>query len=297
MTLIAILASEDKAEVMTDSLSYLRNLGSLSSSSKAMPIAHLNAVVLCSGDGVFANMVKSMVLAGTSLPELGSVDALLQELPARLAETWADATELAQGRSYLYPSTAYVVGWSYEAQSYVAYLFTSLHQFEPERINGLHVVPMAGVFQPTSLEAETFLVENHDVDGVAAFMDAWTSKPPHPEPAELGDWLKVGLYARTRALNDTGRQLVGGSLYYTSLTPDVTTTLKIHTFDDTGDELLQMVGYSQHPVAQERPCWCDSGKRHIDCHLADSLDEPCGCGSSELFRECCMVGTLKSEVA
>jgi uncharacterized protein YchJ len=37
---------------------------------------------------------------------------------------------------------------------------------------------------------------------------------------------------------------------------------------------------------QVQACWCDSGKRFVDCHPADQIDQPCGCGSGETFGEC-----------
>lgn len=234
----------------------------------------------------FSGDIKSILQHSGLLPE-PTFDSLLEHAPTWFDDCWAAVLESAQGRS-LYDSTVFLVGPM--AGEFHAYQLASEHHFEPQRVDGLFVVPAAQHYRPSTLEADRIRRdERSQVPDIQDLIDTWEAMPVRPVPIDIKGWALVALEARTRATQDFAKTLVGGSLYFTNLKVGSHTTMKVFDFDDTGEELLKLVGFTQHPAAQERPCWCESGKRHIDCHQAPDLDEPCGCGVSKTFRECCAV--------
>jgi hypothetical protein len=288
MTLIAFVCKDDKAEILTDSLAYTRNLANLGSSNKVALLPNLDAAIMTNGDGVFGGHVKAMALTTTGLLTDHTFDGLTREIQPALQDFWRQVSETA--KAFVFDSTVFLVGYSADAGHFTSYLYASGHDFEPEPVEGLYLSPMPGKYRPSQLELDRMRLDYPD-DPAATALDEWAAQPECPVPGEdLSDWVRLGLESRySRAVQDFGKVLVGGSLYFTRLERGLSMTSQIYDFDDTGDELLALVGYSQHPVAQKRPCWCGSGKRHLDCHLAEFLDEPCGCGRDLVFRDCCMV--------
>lgn len=290
VTLIAFVCDGDHAEILTDSLSYLRNLGKLGETSKISVLSHFDAAVMSQGDGMFGGRVRAMAHTTIGRLEDASFDGLTREIRPALQDYWGWTLEDAPSPEHVYASTIYLVGYSLEAASFVAYLYASDHDFEPEPVDGLYVTPTPAEYALGPLERERLLRDYADAPNAEEFFAEWSRAPGYPVPCDMREWAQLGLGVRyTRALGGNVNTLVGGSLYFTQLEPGRCLTSKIWEFDDTGDELLAMVGYSQHPAAQARPCWCDSGKRHLDCHLAEFVDQPCGCGSDKLFRDCCMI--------
>ena len=74
-------------------------------------------------------------------------------------------------------------------------------------------------------------------------------------------------------MDATTRVLVASDVYDT----------RIQRFNDSGDELLELVEYPEQPIALTGPCWCECGKTDGDCH-AGEVD--CGCGCGKPFGEC-----------
>ena len=289
MTLIALACYGDHAEFVTDSMAYSRNLRRLGTATKSVVLHHLDAAILTSGDGLFSAETRSYLTQSRDLLDQNTFDTLIEAAPAWLRDAWR-AVQSAVAGYKLDDSTVYLVGFSEAAGEYRAYHFASEHDFNPEPIVGLHMAPTPGDYRPSDMEADKIGRDFADLDGITEFIASWKAKPAHPVPAGLDDWFKVGLEARTRSTQNFLRILVGGSIYYTRLERGYASTMKLFDFDDTGDNLLELVGFTQHPAAQLRPCWCGSGKRHLDCHLAEFLDEPCGCGApGRLFRDCCMI--------
>jgi hypothetical protein len=288
MTLISIAASGDSAEFITDSMAYTQNLGKLGHTSKSMPIPHLDAAVLGRGDSIFTAEAKSTLLHQSSMVE--TFDELLAAAPTYLRDLQRHVIEdLGDTFINLSPVAMYLVGWSHQRNKFEAHYLAQEDDFEPTKISGLHTYPASWAERPTKLELSR-LQKERPTDELAEFWKDWQAKPKRPVPRDIKEWAGLADEIRyTRSLQDFAKTIVGGSLYYTRLERESITTIRLFDFNDTGDELLQLVGWNQHPVTQQRPCHCDSGKTFLECHLADYYADghPCDCGSGKPFGECC----------
>lgn len=90
-------------------------------------------------------------------------------------------------------------------------------------------------------------------------------------------------------INSGFKTIVGGDVHYTVIRRGSWSIKRIHTFNDSGAEFARMVEGTLHPLSQNAPCRCDSGRRYIDRCLAGMLDQACPCGSGQAFRSCCSI--------
>ncbi|GAA1154969.1 hypothetical protein [Nocardioides aquiterrae] len=291
MTLIAIACKGDHAEFVTDSMSYTKNLGKLGHTSKSMLIPHLDAAVLTAGDGAFGAEAKSTVLHQSGMVQ--TFDDLVEAVPAWLGDLEDHLlNELGDRHLKLAPPTVFLVGWSHRRKKFDAYHLATENGFEPERISGVHVMPATWTERPTTIELNRLRDEAPDIH--PGVWDEWRKKPKRPVPRGLGEWMTLGYEVRAhRTLQDFAKTIVGGRLYYTRLERGHISTMQLAEFDDHGEELDKLVGWTQHPVAQQRPCHCESGKTFLECHLAEWYADghTCDCGSGKPFGECCMTAT------
>jgi hypothetical protein len=292
VTLIAISCEGDTAKFVTDSLAYKVNLGDIRRTTKSAPIHHLDAAVLTRGDHQFGAMAKSDLLGLSTAVE--TFDVLLRQAPGLLQELH-QLTTTSMGNRYLLtsPPVVYLLGWSPTHSEFQAHYFAPEDDYEATRITGTHVFPATMNERPSKVELDR-LRANAD-EHLAPIWDEWWAQPERPEPASRDEWSDLAIEvrnSRTLRRDDLFKVLVGGGLYYTEMQRGLIATSHLLEFDDTGDELLRMVGYHQHPAAQARPCWCDSGKTYLECHLAESYADgrPCDCGSGDPFDDCCRAG-------
>ena len=133
--------------------------------------------------------------------------------------------------------------------------------------------------------------ENVSVEQVEGLIETWAKKPAVSVKSDA-DWIKIAQAARaSRSLRgEFFRVWVAGPLFITRMKPGSIRVNKLLKFNDTGEELRQLLTESHHPLAQINPCsWCDSGLPALDCCLRDDLDDPCGCSSGKTFGDCCVV--------
>lgn len=283
MTLIAIACKGDTAEILYDSLAYTQNLGKIGHTSKCMVLPHLDAAILSQGDGVFGIEAKSVLAQSSALVD--DLDQILAAAPEALRQLYAD---LASVRPEITsPSTVFLVGWSGSANRFQAHYLAFEDQFEPTPIDGLHVMPAPFTERPSALELNRLKAAYVGQEG-SNFWTGWAAMPEPLIPDTVDDWERVGERARDRALIEHCRTLVGGRLFFTRLELGSSTTTELLEFDDP-HEFERIVRGSQHPIAQQMPCSCGSGKTFLDCCLAEHYADghPCDCGSGKSFVECC----------
>ena len=294
MTMIAFATYGDRAEIITDSASYNQNGSAIGRTSKVLTIPHLDAAVATQGDSLFGVLAKSAVLQVAG--QLATFDDVVAAMPRHLREIWAERREDWADAS---DSIIFLLGYSARSERFEAYLFaTDRGDLEPSRVGAPWVTPCPWSFKPSLVDVKRLREWSRDAAAAAGEADQgheavqlWMTKPPMTAPATVDEWVDLAKQVREeRALSGYATVYVAGDVFYTRIARGEATTRKVHTYDDEGDEFLQMIEGTQHPVAQLMPCWCESGKAFLDCHLAPQLDERCQCNMSDkTFRECCAV--------
>lgn len=298
MTLIAFASYNDHAEILTDTFSYVGSLEQTGQTTKHITLNHLDAAVLTTGDAGFTDRARLYALQAAALVKD------FDELVATSSEWVRSLWESLHGRTIDDPddwSTLCLVGWSNrvaeglpETGCFRCYVLGPEDGFAPQEAPGLWMSPTPWTHRPSKLEADRLtrwgLEYDTTRDTIREVVADWQAKPLVNKPWNIEDWVHLGQMAREqRALNSFGRIFIAGQLIHTRLERGTVTSQVVHTFDDTGEEFAEMVRHTSHPLGQVQPCWCGSGRRFIDCHLADSLTEPCGCRSGQEFGNCCAV--------
>ncbi|MCD4525242.1 hypothetical protein [Nocardioides sp. cx-173] len=298
MTFLGVACKGDQAEIVCDTASYLPNARRFARTSKVITVPHLSAAVTASGDGEFTVVAKMLAVARSS-EEGMTFDVWADEMADEMRGVWKTLGEQrsAAGRAEIAMIChLIVVGFSERAGEFVAYLHSSGRDFTPTPITGVHLQPMPVSYRADE-ETADFLTQQApnfpqvDADMIKEARQAWLAQPLAPVPNSVGEWVVLAELAREeRSLKGPfGRVYVAGDLLHTRLGVGWTSTQKVWSFDDEGDELARMVAGSEHPASQLGPCQCGSGKTFLDCHLAEHLDTPCRCESGRPFRDCCMV--------
>lgn len=289
MTMIAIATKGDHAEILTDSARYNLSLSQLDNASKVRHFTHLDAAVVTQGDSVFGVSVKANMDLMT-----GTFDQLVELLPLTLPKLWSQEVE---GRHGVVASTAYLVGYSDEAGEFRAYAMASDQDFEPVPFETT-CTPMPWSYRPSELEVARLSQALPEGPNRAVNLERWAAQPPLPVPQDAADWVDLAKLVREqRALEDYGRVIVAGKVHLARLARGTYRTRVVHTYNDQGEELQQLLALTYHPLAQVAPCWCGSGEALILCHMAEDLDKPCPCASPRTFRECCAITTDGGPVA
>lgn len=296
MTMIAFATYGDRAEIITDTASYLQNGSALSRCSKVVTIPHLDTAVTTQGDSAFGTDVKSAALQVAG--QVTTFDELVDEFPRVLRDLWARRRAEWGAAS---DSVVFLIGYSPRVEAFRAWGFaTDLDNLEPFAIEPTWVMPCPWGVRPDRLQVARFLAD--DADWAAQydaeptgprFVDQlWSQQPTLTPPATLDEWVTLAqLVRQDRAVDDRfPSTYVAGDVFHTRIGRGEITSRKVHSFDDSGEEFLQMISGTQHPIAQLLPCPCDSGEIYLACCLAPALDQPCGCHvSGKTFRECCAV--------
>lgn len=302
MTMIGFAAYDDHAEIITDTASYTLNGAALASCTKFITLPHIDAAVVTQGNSRFGIEAKSVVLQASG--QHATFDQLVADTPTQMRFAWSELAKAGQAPNS--EATVFLLGYSTAVKRFMAYGFASDHKdFEPFAISGTWLMPMPWGHKPSSLEMARFarfqrdhLATATDVPADAPAREAelrrqWAAKPSLPPLHGVDDWTGAALTVRrSRALQGYGNVYVAGKVMHTRLGRGLVQTATIHEFDDSGEEFLQMISGTQHPIAQLMACWCESGKTFLTCHLADQADQPCGCRSGRTFAECCMVSSL-----
>jgi hypothetical protein len=284
MTLIAVHTRPQCVEFITDEISYTPNLRTLGRSSKAVLIPHFDAAVIGQGDSDFTMAARYSLLLLAN--EAATFDEVTDVAPDLLRDQWAERTT---GRDAS-PAVVLLVGWSERTGRFATYTYAMENDFKATAPNGLWCLPSPWTARPTGLESRRLREFAADKQHARETLATWQQQPPWPAPTTPDDWRDLAIAVRAqRSLGRPYPVLVGGRVKLTTVTRGSSTTTTVHEFDDTGEELRQAVLGSSHPSAQIAPCWCDSGEQFIDCHFAPYVDEPCGCGGDQVFRDCCMV--------
>lgn len=285
MTLVAIACRGDHAEFVTDSLNYTPSLRYMGFTTKAFPLPHLDAAILSQGDGEFA------VVARAEAEELSKwavdVDELVDGLAGPLRDAWD-----ARPAEWPKVSRTFVVGWSPAAGEFISWLLHHETGFEPQRLPAMYMIPTPWDHKPAKWEAERVAdepVPAETREWLAGHVADWLTKPEVPLPADDDDWEALVRGARGRAVSSLCSWPVGGKIWLSHLRRGAYTTYAFAEFDTTDEDVLGLVGYSLHPDAQMRSCWCDSGERYIQCHLVEEYADPCRCQSGKQLWDCCLL--------
>lgn len=280
MTLIAFACYPDRIEAITDTASYSRSVSWLGQTTKQVPIAHLDALILTQGDSSFGIQAKVALLE--SAGDATTFDELAAGTPEMLRELWPDR------RNPEHSGTVFLAGYSPAEEAFVAWQYAAEHDFFADRVDRPFVMPAPFSMRPSAVEllrAADYLEPEH-----RHLLANWDRRPELAAPESTQQWLDLALAVREqRALESFMRVIVAGRVFHTVVRRGKVATRQIHQFADRGDEFLQLIAWTQHPQAQLMACHCGSGKTFVECHLAPHLDSPCNCGSGSTFRECCMV--------
>ncbi|GEP38583.1 hypothetical protein NPS01_22460 [Nocardioides psychrotolerans] len=292
MTLIGFATYGDRAELITDTLSYASNLSSLGYCTKHHTIPHLDAVVMTRGDSAFSTYATTGTL--TVSQDVDDFDQLVEQAPALLRALWGHHTDDEHLR--MASSTLYLMGYSPEQKKFTAHMFFSDQDFKHVRVHGSLVMPSPWDFAPSGYEMrllkDSTRPHRQSLESRLVLAERWRVKPVLPRPSSVDEWRALAISVREqRTLNPFFTILVGGQVMHCLVERGRSVTTSIHTFDDTGDELGKMVNGTCHPASQKAPCWCGSGLSFRDCHLAAYFAEghTCDCQSGRSFEDCCRV--------
>lgn len=255
MTMIAFNVTAHGADILTDTLAYTRNGRSLGRTSKVRLLPHADTAVLSQGSG---DLGQAWVHALGALDRADDFDDLDEGAQQQLPRLWALLNEQRHGGEV--DSIVFHLGYSPTSGGFRAYAYPSIDDFARLDVTGFYAMP-------------------------APFTELGDA------PATVTEWVSLAQRIREeRAMAPVGqgKVFVGADVLHTRLERGSSTTRKVHTFDDTGEELLRMVHGTMHPLFQLSPCPCGSGATVADCHAMPGGD-PCNCGSGRTFAACCQV--------
>lgn len=292
VTFVGIATKGDHAEIVVDEGSYASHEVKIRRSTKVIHLHHLDAVFTVSGNPYFVRPAEEAL--PTAGLQHGTFDKLIEGAPGWLA----NAAEVFAGspNADVSSGSVYLVGYSDKLAEFAAYRFTP-RALEGTRVQGALVQPVPFSLRPP-LDDLKYLIKGLARAGFpddfrADLWNGWSKAPQARVPETAADWIDLAQLARDeRALQgEFLRVLVTRRLWLTTLRRGESSTQAIHEFDDTNPETLaRMLMGSLHPIGQWLPCDCgETGKPTVECCFADALDEPCGCGSQKLFRDCCLI--------
>jgi hypothetical protein len=294
MTLIAISASKNRADVLTDSWSYTYGGRRIGSDSKLHAIPHLDMAHATQGSCEFEALWNFGAIALAT--HVGSYDDFASEAGPYLQDAWNEVDPRPQD-----PSVVFLVGYSPEENRFRAYRFDSDSDFERQAVEAPFIIPAPTDIRPSDLELArlkgSLLAGQSESDRaeILAVLEDWHQKPGFLAPTTVKGWVQLGKHARqTRALAPSVssglKVFVAGDLFHAVVQRGAFTTTRVHRFNDSGAEFAQLVAGTFHPISQYGPCsYCDSGRPYVDCCLASIATQPCLCESGKPFRSCCSV--------
>ena len=226
---------------------------------KHLTINHLDAAVLTQGDSDFGDQAK--VAAKIMSGEVATFDELVDSAPEWLQHTWSghhpDACD----------SVVFLLGWSDRAAAFTAHAFASEQAFKPLAVTRPWVMPSPWSLRPSGLELRRLKAWHHDHPQIDQAAAAWATRPSLAAPESVEAWVDLAELCREqRALGGRfGHVFVAGDVFHTRLGRGEVHTQRVHQFNDAGDELLQMVAGTYHPLALAAACDCGTGRSFGEC--------------------------------
>lgn len=299
MTLIALHAAKDHADLITDTWSYDNAGGSIAHNSKTHLIPHLDMAIASHGDVMFGVMWDSN--ASLLSREVADFDEFADNAQVAIAATWAQreadvaAENCAKGSDFKpSPPGVFLVGYSPARESFRAVGFAAEDGFEPWEIEGLFVTPSPLAVRPSEDELTRFRARMRpDVPEDEQNLADMLGCPPPKVPANDEEWVGLALAAHRRATLPTNsllKVLIGGDLFHTHLELGISVQARVHSFDDSDEALAAVFAGTLHPIGLAGPCECGSGLTFLACCVAKVAGDPCWCGSGQPLGTCC--GTL-----
>jgi hypothetical protein len=216
MSLVLVAVYPDALVVVTDSVTYDTDHGSMAWSTKAWTLPHLDAVL--TGVGRLDVKRSAMWAIDQVDSTVQDVDAVALGLPAVLAQTWLDRPN---PNPHHFANLA-LAGWSPTRGAMVAYRFASERRFE--------------------IEART--------DGVSLWpppADPSTITLPESEQ----DWIDLAEHLRSEQIDAEHPILIGGRLVLTVVQRGACAQRTIHTFDDRPELWREYLGRSKPTQADQ----------------------------------------------
>lgn len=299
MTLIALHTDKKRARIMTDTWGYSFDC-TMSVTSKHTVIPHLDMAVAAQGSTGFHSLWlgRSLALAR----QVATFDEFTSASPDALRAAWAEMTSYvaaenaAEGaRATIGKSVIFHVGYSAERDSFTAFAHASEQDFQPIDLTDTPYI------QPTPLDVRPGPVEgprlrrHFEANGLSTEpLDALEQGPLLAAPRNRTEWVELAKKVRVdRGEADLWsgfRTFVGGDVHLTTLVQGASETKRIHHYADDTASLRKVFAGTMHPMAQNGPCVCDSGRSYIDCCLGEGHNgRPCPCGSPYQFEDCCSV--------
>ena len=285
MTMIGFATYGDHAEFITDTASYTKYVEELGTATKHLTLHHLDAAVLTQGNGHFGELAKSAALQVAG--QVTGFDELTREVTRWLNEMHDQANNPEQ-------CTVFLIGYSEQAEEFVAYAYASEQQFKGVRVSRW-ISPAPWTVRPSGIELRRTraYAAGGDETRIALWPrveSTWTQCHPMVAPASIDEWVTLAQTVREqRCLDDYAQIIVHGKVMHTRLERGNAHTTVIHDFGDDVHEQLKMLNGTRHPLGQMQACWCESGETYRDCHLRWAWGQPCGCTSGRAFQECHMV--------
>ena len=270
MTLIGFALYDDHAEAVADTVAYTSNLEQMSTATKVLALPHLDTLVVTQGDGGFSALAKY----GALMEHQPTFDALAAEGAELFSEAWMHATNDLPSGAHVYDSTAFLIGWSDRLGRFAAYMYATEQDCKQIEIKKPFIMPSTTDYRPSGLEARRIRKSYADDPETSDLVDAWMTRPQMTAPASPDEWVALAAKARRqRAYADWAPIVISGDLLHATVSRGDLQFKKVHTFDETGDEFLQLVAWTDHPLALAQPCWCDSGTPFGKCRDTTEHDQ------------------------
>ncbi|MFI2104103.1 hypothetical protein ACH436_12460 [Isoptericola sp. NPDC019693] len=259
MTLIAIGTTPTSARIMTDTWAYTLDATQLAHCTKVVPLLHLDAMVATAGNVAFGDLWAAAAMSGgTVTPDF---DQFVAWAPGRLREIG----EFMLGEED--EALVLHVGRSAAHGGYVTVAHSSYNDFEPEVLGDYFIHPSPFDSRVSNHEAARI---RRAIDGLEGLMigddEPWDTtvdrdnlafmleQPVGTAPTSTAGWVnlaeKARLHRSRKAVAIGGMKvLVGGKVHLTTLDRQGLTQRVIHEFNDQGDELLEVLRGTDHPLA------------------------------------------------
>ena len=260
MTLVAFHVTADRADVITDTLSYGLAHVPLGRTTKATALPHLDTVVMGRGNGTMWVEVNDWIRRCT---EVDGFDYLASVAPQSMRLLWGRVTGRDAHAHEDDSGATFLAGYSQRAGRFRAVQLSSRNDFTPMDVSD------ALICHPAPDEF-------------------------HDPPTSDEDWARLAVDVQEdRALahyGDPERQerrgcMIGGEVIRTTLERGASSQRTIHRFPTSGDDFLRLLAATPHPLGQLTPCMCGSGVAQDRCHGLQ-LDALCPCGSGQRFGDC-----------
>lgn len=264
MTFLAVHLRPEALDVVTDSLGYTRDVGTVSHATKALYFPHLRAAVFGNGSHYVALRYKTWA---TALDLDGDVDDLADQSTEVLEVIWAD---FLRGRPDLAqtPTQVMMAGWSERRGRMAGFAFAAGDEGFPADANWMKLDLFDVAAHVGHPDAYWMLGPQRHSDFMAT---------PNDIPTEAAGWVDLAQRVRAAAIKVPAEEriIIGGELLHTRVERDRATQTIIHRFDDTGDEFAQLTAGTANPagaphkwtgVGRNDLCPCSSGRKYKHCH-------------------------------